>query len=145
MTYLQQINQWSSTHHPKWLVVLRTLLGLSLCIKGIQFLKDAAVLEQMISHAAVSAQMMWLNIFIPWLHLFGGSMIIAGLYTRISAAVQIPVLIGAVFLVHTKQAVYSGGTAQIFSVVVLFLLFVFLIEGGGPFSLDNALRKQKNK
>lgn len=145
MTYLQQINQWSSTHHPKWLVVLRTLLGVSLCIKGIQFLKDAAVLEQMISNAAVSEQMMWLNIFIPWLHLFGGSMIIAGLYTRISAAVQIPVLIGAVFLVHTKQAVYSGGSAQIFSVVVLFLLFVFLIEGGGPFSLDNALRSSKNK
>lgn len=143
MTYLQQINQWSSTHHPKWLVVLRTLLGVSLFIKGIQFLKDAAVLEQMISQAAVSQQMMWLNIFIPWLHLFGGSMIIAGLYTRISAAVQLPVLFGAVFLVHHKPTVFSGDSGLIFSIVVLLLLFVFLIEGGGPFSLDNALRSTK--
>ena len=144
MTYLQQINQWSSTHHPKWLVVIRALLGVSLFIKGIQFLKDTAVLEQMISHASLSQDIVWLNIFIPWLHLFGGSMIIAGLYTRISAAVQIPVLIGAVFLVQAKQPVFSGDFGQIFSVVVLFLLFVFLIEGGGPFSLDNALRNSKN-
>lgn len=145
MTYLQQLNHWSSTHHPKWLVVLRVLLGLSLFIKGIQFLKDTAVLEQMLSQAPVSEGMMWLNIFIPWLHLFGGSMIIAGLYTRISAAMQIPVLIGAVFLVQAKQAAFSGDSGQIFSVVVLLLLFVFLIEGGGPFSLDSALRSSKNK
>ena len=144
MTYLQQINQWSSTHHPKWLVVIRALLGVSLFIKGIQFLKDTVVLEQMISHAALSQDIVWLNIFIPWLHLFGGSMIIAGLYTRISAAVQIPVLMGAVFLVQAKQPVFSGDFGQIFSVVVLFLLFVFLIEGGGPFSLDNVLRNSKN-
>jgi uncharacterized membrane protein YphA (DoxX/SURF4 family) len=143
MTYLQQINQWSITHHPKWLVVLRTLLGLSLFLKGIQFLKDTAVLEQLISHSPVSQDMMWLNIFIPWLHLFGGSMIIAGLYTRLSAAIQIPVLIGAVFFVHARQAIFSGDSGQIFSVIVLFLLFIFLIEGGGPFSLDNALRSSK--
>jgi uncharacterized membrane protein YphA (DoxX/SURF4 family) len=145
MTYLQQINQWSITHHPKWLVVLRTLLGVSLFIKGIQFLKNTAVLEQMISHSPVSQEIMWLNIFIPWLHLFGGSMIIVGLYTRISAAIQMPVLIGAVFLIDPRQGVFSGDSVQIFSVVVLFLLFVFLIEGGGPFSLDNAMRSSKNK
>ena len=145
MTYLQQINQWSTTHHPKWLMLLRTLLGVSLFLKGIQFLKDAAILEQMISHTPVSQEMMWLNIFIPWLHLFGGSMIIAGLYTRISAAIQIPVLIGAVFFVRTGQGIFSGDPGQVFSLVILFLLFVFLVEGGGPFSLDNAFRSSKNK
>jgi uncharacterized membrane protein YphA (DoxX/SURF4 family) len=143
MTYLQQINQWSINHHPKWFVVLRTLLGLSLILKGIQFIKNTAVLEQLITQNPVSQNMFWLNVFIPWLHLFGGIMIIAGLFTRLSAALQIPVLFGAVFFINVKQHVFSGNSDLLFSMTVLVLLLLFLIEGGGAFSLDNALRSSK--
>ena len=143
MTYLQQINEWSIKHHPRWLVVLRTILGLCLILKGIQFIKDSAVLEQLISRAPVSGNILWLNIFIPWLHLFGGSMIIAGLFTRLSSALQLPILFGAVFFVNAKQSIFSGDSNLPFSIIVLLLLVLFFVEGGGPLSLDNAFRNQK--
>ena len=140
MIYMQQLNNWSIKHHPKWLVVLRTVLGLCLIIKAIQFIKNTTVLEQIISQAPISADWYWLTILIPWLHLLGGSMIIAGLFTRLSAALQLPILIGAVIFINTKQSIFSGESNLLFSIAILLLLLVFVIEGGGPISLDNALR-----
>jgi hypothetical protein len=44
MGTLQQINRWSLTHHPRWLVVLRAILGICLFFKGIFFLVNTATL-----------------------------------------------------------------------------------------------------
>lgn len=143
--YMQQLNQWSIKHHPKWLVVLRVILGLSLIIKGIQFLKNTAILEQLITQSTISPNLFWISILIPWLHLLGGSMIVAGLYTRLSSAIQLPILLGAVFFVNAKQSVLSGEQSLLFSIVVLLLLILFLIEGGGPISLDRGLRESKEE
>ncbi len=141
---MQQLNEWSIKHHPKWFVVLRIVLGLCLILKGIQFIKNTAVLEQLISQTAISPRIFWITIFIPWLHLLGGSMIIAGLFTRLSAALQIPILFGAVFFVNAKLGFFSGEAGLLFSIVVLLLLLLFFVEGGGPLSLDNAFRNPKN-
>lgn len=143
MTLLQQLNQWSIRHHQRWFVVLRVGLGLGLIIKGIQFIKNKTELEQFIHQSAVSENFQWLNTFIPWLHLLGGSMLLAGLFTRLSALLQIPILIGAVFFVNAKRGIFAGESDLLFSVIILLLLLFFLLEGGGPYSLDNGLRKQK--
>ena len=143
MGFLHQINEWSSKHHPKWLVVLRAGLGLCLLVKGVQFIQDTAALEQLLAKTSLSQNITWLNTFIPWLHLFGGIMIIIGLFTRISALLQIPVLLGAVFFIHSKQNIFASESGLLFPIIILLLLLFFLVEGGGPFSLDNALRNQK--
>jgi len=70
-------------------------------------------------------------------------MLIAGLFTRLSVLLQVPVLFGAVFFVNSKGSIFAGESDLLFSVIVLLLLLFFLIEGGGPFSLDNALRNNK--
>ena len=49
MGTLQRILAWSSTHHPKWLVVLRVALGLCLFFKGISFMNNAVMVNQLIS------------------------------------------------------------------------------------------------
>jgi putative oxidoreductase len=143
MTYLQQVNVWSSKHQRNWFVVLRALLGLSLFLKGIQFIKNTEVLERLIAQSTASQNALWLNTFIPWLHLFGGIMIIAGLFTRLSVLIQVPVLIGAVFFTNFKQGFFSGEPDLLFSIVILVLLLFFLVEGGGQFSLDKSLRESK--
>ncbi len=142
MNYLQQIDVWSIKHHPKWLVVFRTFLGLSLMAKGIQFIKNSADLEQLINQTSVTQNLSWLNAFIPWVHLFGGSMILAGLFTRLSVIAQLPILLGAIFFVNSKHSIF-GESDLFFSIIVLLLLVFFLIEGSGPFSLDNGLRNNK--
>ena len=72
-------------------------------------------------------------------------MILAGLFTRLAVLLQIPILIGAVFFVNAKQGVFAGASDLLFSVIILVMLCFFLVEGGGPFSLDNALRKPTGK
>ncbi len=137
MALLRQINEWSNTHHPKWLVAIRVVLGLCLFIKGFGFIKDQSVLAALISQTSFSQQASWLTILIPWIHLLGGSMIIAGLFTRLSSLLQIPILIGAVFFVNAKNGLFAGGSDLLFSIIILLLLFFFLVEGGGPLSLDS--------
>ena len=145
MSLLHQMNEWSSKHHPKWLVVLRVALGLCLFIKGLGFIQNDAILTGVISQSAFIQKASWLNTLIPWLHLLGGAMILAGLFTRFWCLVQIPILIGAIIFVNAKQGIFAGESELLFPVIILILLIFFFIEGGGPLSLDNFLRKTSNK
>lgn len=144
MTYLQQVNEWSHKHQRNWFVVLRIFLGLSLFLKGIQFLKETEILEELIARSAVTGNSTWLNTFIPWLHLFGGMMILMGLFTRISVLFQLPILLGAVFFTNTVQEIVPGRSELFFSVTILLLLLFFLVEGSGPLSLDKAWRSERS-
>ena len=40
MNTLQRFEHWGDTHHPKWLDIIRILLGVFLCYKGIDFLQN---------------------------------------------------------------------------------------------------------
>ncbi len=81
---------------------------------------------------------------IPWLHLLGGAMILVGLFTRLWCLLQIPVLIGAMLLVNVRHGFFAGESDLLFSIIVFVLLLFFFIEGGGPLSLDNFLRRSSN-
>ena len=140
MNLLHQIDDWSIKHHPKWLVALRAALGLVLFLKGISFIKNSTLLPQLLGQTAVSQTAGWLADFIPWVHLFGGCLIIIGLFTRFAALLQVPILIGAVFFINAHRGVFAGNSDLLFSIIVLFLLIFFVIEGNGPFSFDNYLK-----
>jgi uncharacterized membrane protein YphA (DoxX/SURF4 family) len=143
MGTLQQIQNWSTTHHPRWLVVLRIGLGLALFVKGISFMVNAVLLNQLISGTSLSAGVDWIPLVITWIHLLGGFLIIIGLYTRLAVLVQIPILIGAVTFVVEKEKMFGPGSELIFAIIILLLLFFFLVEGGGPISVDAHLRKNE--
>ena len=143
MSLLHQMNEWSSKHHPKWLVFLRVVLGLFLFIKGIDFIQNSVLLSDTISQTSFIKNASWLTTLIPWLHLLGGAMLLAGLFTRLFCLVQIPILIGAIIFVNAKKGIFAGESDLMFSVIILILLVFFFIEGGGPLSLDNFLRNPK--
>ncbi|HLY69608.1 MAG TPA: DoxX family protein [Puia sp.] len=138
MGTLQQIKHWSITHHPRWFVVLRVALGICLFVKGIFFMMNAVTLQELISSdAVISKGVNWLPILITWAHLLGGFLIIIGLFTRVAVILQIPILIGAVVFIIAKEKMFGPGSELLFAFIILVLLFLFLIEGGGPISLDN--------
>jgi uncharacterized membrane protein YphA (DoxX/SURF4 family) len=145
MGIAHQIESWGTRHHPKWLVVLRAGLGLCLFIKGIQFIYNSILLDQIFANSAFLSKFSWLGTIIPYLHLLGGALIIAGLFTRIICMVHIPILLGAVFLVNIRQGFFSGGADLPFSIIVLALLCFFLVEGSGYFSLDRRMRNTENQ
>ncbi|MGK2860619.1 MAG: DoxX family protein [Chitinophagaceae bacterium] len=141
MGTLQQLEKWSSTHHPRWLIFLRVILGICLIIKGISFMDDSVTLESMLTDTKLGTTNGWLPLIITWLHLLGGFFIILGLFTRWSTLLLIPVLLGAVLFINLPRGIFAPGSEFGFSLAILLLLIVFFIEGGGPFSMDNYFRK----
>lgn len=137
MGTLQQIHNWSLAHHPRWLVVVRVALGLCLFIKGISFMINSTVLDQLLQNSNLAAYNDAISIFVTWAHLLGGVLIIVGLLTRWAVAIQIPILLGALVFITSQQGIFASGGLFPLTVVIFLLLVFFLVEGGGPISLDH--------
>jgi len=144
-TILQKIERYGDTHHPYWLDFLRIALGAVLLIKGIQFVKNIEGLQQIIA----ASRFPWLSIFIAhyvaMAHLAGGPLIAAGLITRIAVLFQLPILLGAIVFVHKWDEFIVSGSELLFAIIILLMLMFFLIYGSGPLSVDEWMKKQKEK
>lgn len=123
------------------LLVARILVGVILLVKGILFLSNSEQLQQMILSSRFAAGVVFLTAYITFAHLFGGVFIIIGLFTRISALLQLPILLGAVFLVLPWQVHITGVDELILSIVVLGLLLFILWRGSGEFSMEHYLKE----
>ncbi len=74
-----------------------------------------------------------------------GLLIMAGLMTRLSCLILIPILIGAVFYVNLRQG-FVTSSEWMLSVVILYLLIFFFVHGAGEISIYNAfMRQEANK
>jgi uncharacterized membrane protein YphA (DoxX/SURF4 family) len=82
--------------------------------------------------------------YIVFAHILGGPMIFVGLFTRIVCLIQLPILIGAVFMVNAPRGFLSIGQHMELwlSIVILIGLIVFMLFGAGRFSIDAKRRKE---
>jgi len=83
-------------------------------------------------------------------HTVGGALIIAGLWTRIAAVANIPIMMIALAFIHYEQGFFTravivdaaAGKAQVIGYEFPLLVFACAIAvaaiGGGPFSIDHA-------
>lgn len=147
MNLLQSMERWGDTHHPKWLDIIRVVLGVFLALKGIDFINHMERLIELMSQSKFlgSLSLGLLAHYIVFAHLVGGALVAAGLLTRLACLVQIPILIGAVFFINSSAGILAPYDALWLSVIVLLLLVFFLITGSGPFSVDEFMRKQPGK
>ena len=76
-------------------------------------------------------------------HLCGGLLLALGLVTRIAAFVQLPALLGAVFVVHLQEGFFTTEQNLEFSLLVLFLLVLAFLHGPGEWSLDRCLADRR--
>lgn len=137
MSFLKNIEQYGDAHHPKWLDILRILLGILLIVKGFIFIWNIVPLEQLLLERKLPVV---LKYYVEFAHLFGGILILVGFKTRIAVLFQIPILIGAVFF-NFGNGIYATNSELEYSILILFLLIFFLIYGSGPLSADNILNK----
>ncbi|HEY4337034.1 MAG TPA: DoxX family membrane protein [Puia sp.] len=141
MNIAKRVGAWGDRHHPKILDILRMVLGIFLFFKGIVFFNNAGYLRYLIidsgaikgSPATISA----IIYYVTYMHVLGGGLIVLGLYTRLWALLQLPIVFAAVFFVNIT-APYVNSELWL-SILVLALLCVFVILGSGPFSLDRLL------
>jgi putative oxidoreductase len=144
MNLLQRIDRWGETHHPRWLDGIRVLLGIFLFYKGVVFIQNIDVLKSVINESPwLTVMSFWLAHYIVFAHLLGGVLIIFGLLTRVAILANIPVLLGAIFFVHTSTGLFNVHGGAGLSILVLLLLVFFLVEGSGPISFDDYMRRHQ--
>ena len=90
---------------PALLTFLRIIAGVILIYKTFVFIRDAAIAKTKIEQTGIgffSENSELLALVITYLGLLCGLFITIGLFTRLAAIVQIPILLVAVFLVNYK-------------------------------------------
>ena len=145
MNFLQRIEHWGDTHHPKWLDIIRITLGVFLCYKGIDFLQNMGALMSLMPMKVDFDSLMFIVLghYIVFAHIIGGILITIGLFTRFAALIQIPILLVAVIFVNARGDMLRPYSELFLSVIVLFLLIYFLIVGNGPWSYKLADEEKK--
>lgn len=131
--------------YPKWLVVLRILLGILLFMKGIQFIYDNNLLQQVFRNQSTLRDYNWLQTIIPWVHLLGGVFITIGMFTRLAVVAQLPILFGAILFSQEKINSIVLNSSLAYAIVVIVLLLIFLFVGNGPVSWKKMIEKENGK
>lgn len=124
--------------------VLRIFLGGLLFYKGFYFVENISDIYTMIEDSMQISPFILAH-YVVVAHLVGGFMLAVGLLTRIAALIQLPVLIGAVFIVHARDILMVTASELEYSLVILVLLIVFLVYGSGKWSVDHLVQTRKEK
>jgi putative oxidoreductase len=143
MKTLDKIQDWGDRHHPKWLDILRIALGLVLIWKSIAFIFNLNVLADFLSETGLTDQigtsvfLTLLTYLIIALHLIGGIYIALGAHTRLFCLLNLPVLLGAVFLVNLRQNIFKPYSEFWLSLFILLAIICFFIEGNGYWAVEH--------
>mgnify|MGYP001321069059 CR=1 FL=1 len=129
----------SAKKHTKFentMELIRVYLGIGLFFKGIHFMIHPQDLVYFLSQGQLNVIESFISHYVISAHLVGGLLLTFGLLTRLAALIQLPVLIGALGLVHSKDMLFSTNQNFEFTALVLFLLVLFSIIGSGNMSMD---------
>ncbi len=124
--------------------LVRVYLGLALIGKGIYFMQNMNELFE-ITASAISFGDFVIAHYIVFAHMVGGLCITCGLVTRVAVACNIPVLVGAITLVHVDQGFFSATQGLEVALLVFFLLCITLYHGSGKYSVDYLIDKDNAK
>ena len=122
---------------------LRIFLGGALAVKGVHFIINMQAVESLAADT-----MGHLNTVVAWYvvaaHAVGGVCLALGLATRAAAFVNMPVLLGAMLIVHAPGGLFSQDQGLQFTVFVFFALVLLAWNGSGKLSLDRLLSDERN-
>ena|SRR5258708_658346 len=141
MNIIYKIRNWGNLHHPKILGLVRMALGIFLIVRGFTFLNHTAYLRDLlIENRTIRKSPEMINTiinYIIYMHMVGGVLILTGLFTRLGVLLQLPVVFGALFFGNSLSPFVHNELWL--KILVLALLFLFLVMGSGPLSLDRLL------
>ena len=147
MNLLEKFEYWGDRHHPKWLDIIRIALGIFLCWKGVDYLRNTSNLITIMQNRSPFGEFVIILIahYVAFAHILGGFFLTIGMFTRAACLIQIPILLGAIIFVNinaTKDA-FSPYSELFLSLIVLLLLIYFLIIGNGPLSVKMPKEEEK--
>jgi uncharacterized membrane protein YphA (DoxX/SURF4 family) len=138
--YREQLDEWVAANRDVFFDLIRMYLGVGLFVKGIQFTWDDGYISGLLLQAG-RLQVLSTAIahYIPIAHIGGGLLLAMGFMTRTAVLFQLPILAGAVFLIHLQEGLFTRGQNLEFTALVLFLLLLTLVHGPGRLSVDHHL------
>jgi uncharacterized membrane protein YphA (DoxX/SURF4 family) len=122
--------------------LLRIYLGVALFVRGALFVSNPARAQALVEQSGDWFMPMLLAHFIGAAHLVGGLLLAIGLATRLAAAVQVPILVGAVFLVHWRNGLLNPSQSLELAGLVLAMLVCYTLCGAGALSTDALLHRR---
>jgi len=138
MSAFLKLSEWIESHRDVAFDLLRMYLGAGLLARGILFVARPETFAALVAEGdgswLTSAALMYA---VAAVHIVGGAMLLAGFFTRLASLIQIPILAGAVFLVHWQGGLFSASQSFEFSALVLFLLLLVFLHGSGRWSVDH--------
>ncbi|MBE0644496.1 MAG: DoxX family protein [Bacteroidetes bacterium] len=138
------ITDWADAHHPKWLDVLRILLGVILFFKGLTFILDKNLTLQVLHDNDFGFIPLLIVHYVIIFQMAHSVLISFGLITRWAAAAQIPIVTGAIYLIATNSTFQPLGSDLWLAVLLLFLLVFFFVYGAGPLSVDAVIKRRRD-
>ena len=123
--------------------LLRIYLGVALFVRGALFVAHP---DSLLALAGRSGDWLWpmaLGHYVAIAHLCGGLLLALGLATRLAAAAQIPILVGAVFLVHWHDGLLNPSQSLELAGLVLAMLVAYATFGAGSLSFDELRRRAR--
>lgn len=121
--------------------LIRIYLGVALFVRGFIMLANPTSITSI--PGAQDYYMAYSYVIVG--HLVGGLLLAIGLYGRMAALIQIPILFGAVFFIHLRQGLMVAGQSLELAALVLLLLAVFVVFGSGKLSVDLMIRMRGMK
>ncbi len=112
--------------------LIRAFLGIVLFVRGWILFSNPDAIMVLVSD---NQYHMWFS-YVTIGHLIGGFFLALGLFSRLGALLQIPILIGAVFVVNEKSLMRGDQSLELAG-LVLFLLVICFIFGSGAKSLGS--------
>lgn len=125
--------------------LVRIYVGLVLFAKGVYFMSSREILLATVqvdmgiydANAALFAHAIVLT------HTVGGLMLAFGFLTRLAAAAQVPVILGAILYVHLPEGMFSRDQSLEFTCLLLFLLVLYAVFGAGGLSVDDPVSPEE--
>ena len=146
MKNMKEIVNWIDQRRDWCFDLMRIYLGIGLLVKGIYFLWQPDYVASLVMVAGnYSAWNTLVVHYVAMAHIAGGLLMAIGMVSRVGAAIQLPVLFGAVFLIHLKEGLFAKDQSLEFSALVLFLLALVTVYGSGKLSIDHYLENQSKK
>ncbi len=144
MNFLANIETWGNSHRPMLLDYVRIVLGAFVTYKGMTFMANIDQLQSLIGGYDLLFASVALAHYVVFVHIIGGALLVLGLFTRVMALLNVPVLIGAVFLVNYPSGFMSMGNhfELEISLLVLVGLLLFAVFGAGKLSIDQMRRRE---
>ncbi|MCF0049609.1 DoxX family protein [Dyadobacter sp. LJ53] len=140
MNMINRIEHWGDAHHPAWMDIVRIALGVFLFVKGVSFISDTTRLSKLVTGLDLHLYTVASVHYVAFAHIFGGFLIALGCLTRISAVIQIPILLVAVFFVNFRSGFSYLNSELWLSIITLILVVTFAVVGSGRFSMDEWMK-----